>query len=247
MAGLVCLSLFGTVGPAVAQSDDENARRHFESGAAYLQHADYENALREFTAAYKLSKRPELLLNIATVNERMGEPQAAIDALKEYLSVAPDTADRATVESRIANLRKSVRARAAASASAAAEAAPASSGSAAPKPPPAPNRTAAYVVGGVGLAAAAGAVVTAIVAKSKFSDADKNCKPHCTDAEVASIKRWAVTNTVLTGVAIVGVGVGAVLYFTAKPPESAESASLVPHLDAVAGPSGAQVEATWHF
>src|SRR5689334_21716783 len=76
----ICASLLAGQVPARAQSDDENARRHFESGAAYLQQSDYENALREFQAAYALSKRPPLLLNIANVYERMGKLQEAVDA-----------------------------------------------------------------------------------------------------------------------------------------------------------------------
>jgi hypothetical protein len=67
--GFVGLTLLSSM-PVLAQTDDDAARRHFESGAEYLARSDYENALREFKAAYELSKRPELLLNIATVYER---------------------------------------------------------------------------------------------------------------------------------------------------------------------------------
>src|SRR3954447_6928399 len=102
----LCAALLGQVAPLAAQSDDENARRHFESGAAYLQQSDNENALREFQAAYALSKRPALLLNIANVYERMGKPKDAVDALTRYLEQDPKTAERTTVETRIANLRK---------------------------------------------------------------------------------------------------------------------------------------------
>ena len=58
-------------------------------GAAYLQQSDNENALREFQAAYSLSKRPELLLNIANVYERMGKPKDAVEALTKYLASRP--------------------------------------------------------------------------------------------------------------------------------------------------------------
>src|SRR6266542_5880415 len=75
----LCAALLASTVPVAAQTDDENARRHFESGAAYLQQSDNENALREFQAAYSLSKRPALLLNIANVYERMGRPQEAVD------------------------------------------------------------------------------------------------------------------------------------------------------------------------
>src|SRR6185369_18058762 len=90
----LCAALLGQVAPLSAQSDDENARRHFESGAAYLQQSDNENALREFQAAYALSKRPELLLNIATVYERMGKPKEAADSLTRYLEESPKSPER---------------------------------------------------------------------------------------------------------------------------------------------------------
>src|SRR3954467_1901850 len=102
----LCAALLGQVAPLAAQSDDENARRHFESGAAYLQQSDYENALREFQAAYALSKRPELLLNIATVDERMGNLKGAIEALTKYLAENPKSPEKTTLETRVANLQK---------------------------------------------------------------------------------------------------------------------------------------------
>src|SRR5262245_44296670 len=73
----LCATMWTAPRRIEAQTDDENARIHYESGAAYLKQSDNENALREFQAAYSLSKRPELLLNIATVFERMGKPKDA--------------------------------------------------------------------------------------------------------------------------------------------------------------------------
>ncbi len=116
-----------------------------------------------------------------------------------------------------------------------------------PAPTGAPNRTPAYVAFGVGGAAAIGAVVTGLVAKGKFSDAETNCKPNCPDSTVNSIKSLALVSDVLTGVAVVGVGVGAVLFFTAKPATSEVAASPTPTLRAGVGPGGGKLEATWHF
>src|SRR5262245_42813752 len=100
--------MLGSAAPVLAQTDDENARIHFESGASYLKQSDNENALREFQAAYALSKRPALLLNIANVYERMGKPKEAVDTLTKYLEEDPKTTDRVTVETRISNLKKRV-------------------------------------------------------------------------------------------------------------------------------------------
>jgi hypothetical protein len=257
----LCTALLGTVVPSAAQTDDENARIHFESGAAYLKQSDNENALREFQAAYSLSKRPALLLNVANVYERMGKPKEAVDALTKYLEEDPKAPDRTTVETRIANLKKRVDATP--SPPPAESASTAASPIAPPNqalPPPvavvptdrpssttAPNRVPAYVAFGVGGAAAIGAVVTGLVAKGKFSDAEKTCKPSCSDGTVDSIKSMALVSDVLTAVAVVGVGMGAVLFFTAKPSSSEVASGPAPSLRAGVGPGGGKLDLTWRF
>jgi hypothetical protein len=255
----LCAALLGGVAPVAAQTDDENARRHFESGAAYVQQSDNENALREFQAAYALSKRPALLLNIANVYERMGKPREAVETLTKYLNEDPKSSDRTTTETRIANLKKRLEATpdsttppaASASTTTAASAAPAATTTPAvteaPRGARAPNRTPAYIAFGVGGAAAIGAVVTGLVAKSKFDDADKTCKPACSDGTVSSIKSMALVSDILTGVAVAGVGVGAVLFFTAKSPGTEAAQSRGPTFGAGVGPGGGKVVATWRF
>ncbi len=239
---------------SAAQSDDEFARRHFESGAAYLQRSDYEAALREFKAAYELSKRAPLLLDLATVYERMGKLDPAIDALRGYLRAAPFASDRSTVEARIANLerRRVAAAVAPAPSASAAISAPSATAAASPVPAPAPAparpthpaRGPAYLALGAGGALALGAVVTGLVAKSRYDQADSTCAPRCSDADVAGPRSWAIASDVLTGLAVVGVGVGAVLWFGAGAPAQA---SALPQVRAAALPRAAQVEATWRF
>ena len=52
LTALLCASVLTASAPAHSQGTaDEMARRHFDSGAAYLQESDYENALREFAIA----------------------------------------------------------------------------------------------------------------------------------------------------------------------------------------------------
>jgi hypothetical protein len=121
---------------------------------------------------------------------------------------------------------------------------------AAPPPPPAPssgpNRTPAFIAFGVGGAAAIGAVVTGIVANGKYKDAEKQCKPSCPDSTVKSIESMALVSDVLTGVAVVGVGVGAILLLTAG--GSHESATgTKPSIAGGVGPQGGKLEATWRF
>ena len=167
---------------------------------------------------------------------------------------APAAPDRATLEARIANLerRRVAAAVAPAPSASAAISAPSATAAASPVPAPAPAparpthpaRGPAYLALGAGGALALGAVVTGLVAKSRYDQADSTCAPRCSDADVAGPRSWAIASDVLTGLAVVGVGVGAVLWFGAGAPAQA---SALPQVRAAALPRAAQVEATWRF
>ena len=241
---------------------DELARRHFESGAAYLQESDYGSALSAFQKAYELSKRPEILLNIATVQERQGNLADAVASLERYLEAAPQGEHAETVRIRIANLKKRMEAEAQPPKAAPAEPQPAAPQPAPPPPavaptpppplpappppaPPEPNRVPAYVALGLGGVAAAGAILTGIFAKAEYDDAKDSCDDQCTDDQVSSGRTLAVTSTVLTGVAIVGAAVGATLWLTAG--SGSERASARPALALRIEPESAAARAIWRF
>src|SRR6476661_7390454 len=59
------------------------ARSHFEAGVSLLQDPDgarYEEAYREFTAAYQLSKSPRVLGNVGLCAMKLERDAEAIDA-----------------------------------------------------------------------------------------------------------------------------------------------------------------------
>ena len=249
-AMLCGMALLALTAPAAAQaSADDLARKHFESGVAYLQESDYPNALEAFEKAYELSQRPEILLNVATVHERSGKLQEAVDALERYLAAAPTGEHVETVKIRIANLKKRIE-----------EAPPAppepsdTPPTTQPPPPPPvapqpspvaeqpPDRIPAYIALGVGGLAGVGAILTGVLAQNEYDDAESNCAPTCTDDEVSSGETLALTSTILTGVAIAGVSVGAVLWFTAKPSERQPTART---FDVQI--SGTRASAVWRF
>ena len=92
---------------AVPPSDDmEAAKAHFAAGSAYYDQANYADAVKEFNEAYRLSKRIDLLYNIAVCYERLAQYDSAIQALQKYLTDKPDAPDRVTIQSRIGNLEK---------------------------------------------------------------------------------------------------------------------------------------------
>ena len=97
------------LGAAAQDADalDQRARIHFQSGTAHYDAGDYEAALREFTAAYRLSERPALLYNIYLTQERLGNLQEALDNLRGYLESDEVPGDRRQVLTlRLENLER---------------------------------------------------------------------------------------------------------------------------------------------
>jgi hypothetical protein len=263
---LGCFGLLALASPAFADdSADELGRRHFESGEAYFKVSDYENALREFAKAYELSKRPEILISIATVHERMAHLREAVAALEQYLAAVPEGKDADTMRIRVENLKKRLESAPTAAAPppgpapapstapppATRPAAPAASSPAPASPPPpseeyGPNVPALLALG-VGVLATGGAVVTGILAQNEYNDAKKTCSPSCTDHQLAPGRTLAWTSTALTGVAIVGVGVGVTLLLTGHKKSEAPPSARIPALFVGLGPRGAGAAASFSF
>ncbi len=101
----LCAVLFPAV--ATAQDElDERARTHFQAGTSYFEAAQYEDALREFEEAYRLSNRVGLLYNVAISHERLGHWSEAADYLERYLEQQPDIDNREVLELKVRNLRE---------------------------------------------------------------------------------------------------------------------------------------------
>jgi len=253
MGALACAAVLGWSGVAAADdASDELARRHFDSGAAYLEESDYENALKAFQKSYDLSHRPEILLNIATVEERRGDLAAAISALQAYLAAEPQSDRAETTRLRVQNLQKRLDEAAAAAPNAPAPLPPPPPPAAAPPPPPPPappppsepNRLPAYIAFGVGGAGLVTAVITGIIANNDYQHAEEHCSPHCTDAEISSAKSMALVSTIATGVAIVGAGVGITLFLTSS---SSGGATAAPRVRVAMGARGPQASLGFGF
>lgn len=107
IAGLLC----SMPAPALADSDDEKAREAYYTGDNHYAAGRYEQALEHFEKAYALSKRPQLLYNIANAYERMGEYEAAAGYLRRYLK-SPEAEDISSVRERIKRLEMNADAKA---------------------------------------------------------------------------------------------------------------------------------------
>jgi hypothetical protein len=79
----ICLLLFSATWPSEvsAQGDvDERAAEHFRLGQEYLTDNRFEDALREFREAYRLSERVEMIFNEAVALEKLQRWGDAADA-----------------------------------------------------------------------------------------------------------------------------------------------------------------------
>ncbi len=82
----------------------KQARDRFMRAVNHYNLAEYDAAIREFTAAYCLMSTPELLFNIAQSHRQAGHPTDAVRLYRRYLALKPDTPNRAAVEKLIAEL-----------------------------------------------------------------------------------------------------------------------------------------------
>ena len=222
---------------------DELARKVFEAGHAFYEAGDYEEALRSFQRSYSLCPKPEQQKNIGATHERLGNLPSAIEAYELYLKIAPqDAEDRDAIQVRITNLRK--RLTPVAPSASASTSTPPPPAPEPPPPPAAPDRTAAVVVLSVGGVLAVGSLITGLLARSRFQEAEGSCKPTCPDSEVTPVRRLAWTSVALTGAAALGTSLGAYLWWSASTPAARTGLQGV---GAQVGPGQAQLGARWAF
>ncbi len=271
---MICAALSLGAGwsrPAWAQAGpDELARRHFESGAAYFEQAEYDPALREFRKAYELSGRPQILRNISVVEERLGRLDVAVEALDQYLAAAPDDPDIKTVRIRRDNLAKRLeqkrleqeqaeleKTEAIAAAPVTTSPVPASPPSPpaelpppepmeAPASPPDPRsyQPAAYWLLGIAGLSASGAVLTGVLAQGEHDSLSRTCAPDCAASQVSTGERLALASTAFTGAALLSAGVSVVL-FALSDADAKSQGNVSWLLDW--SPSGGSASAQWSF
>ncbi len=86
--------------PAPSATDNLNrARTHFQAGQALYNLGNYTDAIREFSAGYTLTGRPQFLINLGQSYRKLGELEQARDMYRKFL-VETDVkdAERAQVE-----------------------------------------------------------------------------------------------------------------------------------------------------
>src|SRR5438270_10064433 len=98
---ILCAVLVLLVAAGFARAADApispEAKKHVDAAFALYESGKYEEAVKEFELAYRLSNRPALLFNIARAEAKAGHEENAIAFLKRYLEERPDAPDASAV------------------------------------------------------------------------------------------------------------------------------------------------------
>jgi len=94
-----------------AQADPAAAKEHFDKASAAYREGRYAEAVDAFLKAYEHDPAPDLIYNVAQAYEKAGELPNALRSYRQYLRLAPQAEDRATVEVRMRNLEKRLQAK----------------------------------------------------------------------------------------------------------------------------------------
>jgi tetratricopeptide (TPR) repeat protein len=211
------------------EEDDRRARELFLRGEDHYAAGRYEKAAGLYEEAYELSRRPELLFNIANCFERLGDYDKAAAYLRRYLR-SPRARDVVSVRERIKRLElaheerqreierrldEERKRRDATEGGRLSDREPEGGGggqrdSSAPK--------AAYILLAGGGAGLVGAVIFGVAAVGAGRDADNLCGegglcPTTAESALEREKRFALLADVSAGVGLVAAGAGAYLLF----------------------------------
>lgn len=110
LVGLAMAITLSTPGLVYAQQDKEMlAREHFQRGESAYKRGDYEDAIKEWQAAYEAAQKPRIMYNLALVYERLGRLADAISSLKRYVdSSDEDDAAHSDAVARLASLQQRI-------------------------------------------------------------------------------------------------------------------------------------------
>lgn len=243
---LLAIVLFGTGAEVSAQSrtPEDRARAHFRLGRTHYENGDFEKAAVEFEEAYRLSPEPLLLYNLYVAYRDANELRAAATALRKYLDLAPEIANRPQLEARLEALEKGLADEDARRASdPSGETEPENQGEAPRGPDGAPaTDTAAptratrrpiapFVVIGVGAAVGASAIATGLLARSAQSELERGCpdRTQCDPSLESTRDRgrtFALLTDVLAATGLVTVAAGVTWWLLARKRARQEEGAL---------------------
>jgi tetratricopeptide (TPR) repeat protein len=140
LAGLLALLLAATAAPALAQeltpAQIERARSHFAAARAAETQEKWDDAVREYIAAYEVTRDPKLFFQIARCYENAGKTREALVFYRRYLN--EETGLSAAAQQEVRDKIATLQGKPAATASPPPAPTP-GAGTEAPEPDPAPD------------------------------------------------------------------------------------------------------------
>jgi tetratricopeptide (TPR) repeat protein len=85
------------------------AREHYDVATRYYRLAEYENALKEFRAAYLAVPDPAFLFDIGQAYRMLGDAEGARKSYRAFLKERPDASNRADIEQFIREAEEELR------------------------------------------------------------------------------------------------------------------------------------------
>jgi len=82
------------------------AKEHYNKGTSFYDLGRYDEAIKEFEAAYQLKNDPAFLYNLAQSHRLAGHVDEALRFYRTYLRYVPKAPNRADIEAKIKTLEK---------------------------------------------------------------------------------------------------------------------------------------------
>lgn len=95
-------------GETRADDGKKEAKQHFLKGEKLFDEGRYDEAAKEFNAAYNLAPHPLVLFNIAACYEKSGDIPSAVLTYRRYVSEAEDASEIAEIKVKLAELEQLV-------------------------------------------------------------------------------------------------------------------------------------------
>ncbi len=108
-SALALAVLVAAAAPATANTPAEAARDHYAAANKAFNLARYDDAIREFEAAYQAVEDPAFIYNLAQAHRLAGHLEQAIRFYRNYLRLDPATSMRADIEARIQEMERTLR------------------------------------------------------------------------------------------------------------------------------------------
>src|SRR6266545_1894884 len=110
--GATLTFVFLVSAPAGAQDKDADkraaAKDHYQRGTSFYDLGRYQDAIKEFEAAYQLKNDPAFLYNLAQSYRLAGDAENALRLYRTYLRYVPKPANRAEIDDRIKTLEQQI-------------------------------------------------------------------------------------------------------------------------------------------